>query len=108
MRAEDPTEHLVGESRAVVRAEQRAACPGAGRESEVEQVLVALALVDLGGVATGPDRFADAPSRAAGLGGEKVAPEGNNPSRVAPDLLDRDEIHPLGARAKLGPEQLGV
>jgi hypothetical protein len=67
-------------------------------------VLVALALVDLGRLATGPDRFTDAPRRAAGSTSEEVTPKRNDPRRVAPDLLDRHEAHPLGIGAKFSPE----
>jgi hypothetical protein len=78
-------------------------------EGEIEQVLVALALVDLGVLAAWPDRFADAarPS-AGGLAVEKIAPKGDESRRVAPELLDRDEAQPIHSGSQLSLEQLGV
>ena len=99
-------QHLVLEQAEVVGAEQR---PGRHPpEGDVEQRLVALALVDLGGGAAGPDRFADAaplPARGDVLVDE-LAPGGDDARGVAPERFHVGEGDPLGVRTQLAPQQL--
>ena len=102
----DLLQHFVAEGAAVVGAEQR---PGRGRrEGDVEQRLVALALVDLGGLAPGPDRFADAAHRPAAALVDELAPEGDDPGRVAAQLLHRGKADRGRIGAQLAFEQRRV
>src|SRR3954470_23031570 len=64
-------DHLAVEVRGVVGADEVEAV--GTREGGVEQLLVALALHELGGAAAGPDRLADAAQR-AGAAADEVAP----------------------------------
>src|SRR3954452_23152597 len=100
MRTGNPGKYLVWQHRAVIRAKQRGA--GEGRHGEVEQVLVTLALIDLSGRAARPNRFTDPARVSTGSSAEEVAPKGNDPRRVAPNLLDRNETHPFREGAELG------
>ena len=101
-------EHLVREPLRVVGAQQRPR--RRGREGEVQQRLVALALHDLGRRAAGPDRLADADRHgvAAGVLAHEVAPGADDAARVAPERLHVGEAdaarvgaerHPQHARA---------
>src|SRR5207344_2466171 len=89
-------QHLVLERAEVVGAEQRPGQPAA--EGDVEQGLVALALVDLDGAAPGPDRFADAagPAAVGDVFVDELAPGGNDPGGVVAELLNGGETDPLG------------
>ena len=94
-------EHLVREPLRVVGAQQRPR--RRGREGEVQQRLVALALHDLGRRAAGPDRLADADRRrmAAGVRSHEVAPGADDPARVAPERLHVGEAD----APRVGPER---
>ena len=75
-------------------------------EGQVEQGLVALALDQLGRGALGPDGLADPPSVAAAVGGgHEVAPGGDDPGRVGPDLGHVGERDPVGVAAQGRPQQ---
>jgi hypothetical protein len=101
--AGDLLQHFVAEGAAVVGAKQRPS--RRRREGDVEQRLVALALVDLGRLAPRPDRFADAANRAAFAFVEEATPEGDDPGRVAAQLLHVGEANSRRIGAELGFEQ---
>jgi hypothetical protein len=100
----DLLQHLVAEGAGVVGAEQRPG--GAGREGDVEQGLVALALIQRRGAAGRPDRFADAAGGAAAAFVDELAPEGDDPGGVAAQLPHVDEADALRVLAELAFEQL--
>src|SRR3954452_4666294 len=85
-------QHFVVEAGAVVGAQKR---PGRGvGKSQVEQRLVAAALVELSRRAARPDRFAD-PAHASVLAvvlAEEVAPSHDDPGRVAAELFHIHEL----------------
>jgi hypothetical protein len=90
-------EHPLVEATGVVRAEQRERALGG--EGEIQQRLVAPALVQLRGAAAGPDRFTD-PAQPAPIGpvlADEVAPGGDDPRRVPAQLLHIGEADPLAA-----------
>jgi hypothetical protein len=101
-------QHLVLERGDVVWTEQRPS--GAATEGDVEQGLVALALVNLDGAAAGPDRFADAAG--PGAGGDvlidELAPGGNDQGGVMPERLHVGEAHSLGVGAQFPLQQLDL
>src|SRR3954454_12927694 len=70
---------------------------------------MALALVDLSRSATRRERFADTPYRPAAVLVDELAPERDDPSRVAAQLLERGKAdggrvvaHPPSERALMG------
>jgi hypothetical protein len=69
---------------------------------------VALTLVDLGRIPSGPNRFADAADRLAPVLVDEVAPEGNDPGRVAPQLPYLGKADPSFVVAQLAFQLGGV
>ena len=67
---------------------------------------MALALVDLARVPARPERFADPADPAARVFVDELAPEGDDPRRVAPQVLDVGEEDRLALVAELGLQQL--
>jgi len=76
-----------------------------GREGEVEEGLVALALDQLGGTAPGPDRLADAArGRVVLAAGHEVAPDGDDPRRVRADVGHVRKAHAVCPALERGHE----
>ena len=87
MAASGGVEHLVVEGGAVVEAEERERGSRLRREADVEQRLVALALVDRGRVAAGPDRLAEpAQRRPGGWRSTKSCQAGSSRAGLRPRL----------------------
>jgi hypothetical protein len=94
-------DHLVRERGGVIRADEPERV--GGRERQVDERLVQLALRELVGRPLSPDRLADPAHAAAVLGGvvgNEAAPSRDDARGVAADHLDVRELHVVRALAK--------
>ena len=79
-----------------------------GRERDVQELLVALALDELLAAAVGRDRLADPAHLAAGVSLDEVLPGRDDPGRVRTDLRHVGEEHLLGLTVQRVPEELDL